>query len=77
MMRPSNNRCSASADTQKDSESIAYASICLRGWGDIAVIWGQKSPAGSRGRALVGGLGDEVLTNTSFFVNIKVKYAFW
>jgi len=41
---------------------------------------GWKPPAGSRGRTLVGSLGDLGETKSfisgSFFVNIKVKYAF-
>jgi len=36
-------------------------------------IWGTLSPAGSRGKAPVGGLGDEVARKLKIFGNIPLK----
>ena len=38
-------------------------------------VWGTLSPAGSRGRAAVGGLGDEVSQKLKLFWKYTVKNA--
>jgi len=46
--------------------------------GDIKENWesgGQKSPTGSRGRAPVGGLGDEVPPKLKLFVKLHIIFA--
>ena len=56
----------------------ARASISQDYWGDIKEDWGLgdgSPPAGSRGRALVGGMGDEVPQKLKLFVKLHIIFA--
>ena len=43
----------------EQSADLRHRSVSMAAGGHIAGVWGRESPAGSRGRALVGGLGDK------------------
>jgi len=47
---------------------MARASVSQDYWGDIKEDWGVRTPAGSRGRAPVEGLGDEVPQKLKLFL---------
>jgi len=60
---------------KQQQRNALRASISQDYWGTLKKSGGLRTPAGSRGRALVGGLGDEVPQKLKLFVKLHIIFA--